>query len=153
MSKDVKKTAPAETKPVPAAEPVKAAEPVVEYVTSTQLAERLGTKGTILRRWLRTLPQFQDGGYTRYKWEPTDQFLKDAADGFAKYQKSDEEKKATRLEEARKKSEEKKAKAEAGETEPKPKKAKTKAEVAPEPADADEDVDFEDGDEDGEELD
>jgi plasmid replication initiation protein len=143
------------TKPIPAAAPAKVekvAEPVIEYVTSTELATRLGTKGTILRRWLRTLPQFQDAGYTRYKWEPTDQFLKDAADGFAKYQKSDDEKKAARLEEARKKSEAKKAAADAGETAPKGKKGKKAA--TPEPADTDDsgdDADFED-DAEGEDL-
>lgn len=132
----------------------KPAVPEIVYVTSKELAEKCGTKGTILRRWLRTLTQFQDSGYTRYKWEPNDPFLTEAPALFEKYQNADVEKKAARAVEAEAKA---KAKAEAGENaEPKAPKAK-KTKTAPEPApvveeDEDED-DFETEDDDeGEEL-
>lgn len=148
MSKDK----PAEGKKaaaVPAAEPAKEAkkpaEPQITYVTSTDLAKKLGTKGTILRRWLRTLPKYQDSGYTRYKWEEGDPFLNDAEASFKKYQASAEDKKVEREKEradkATKTKEEKAAK---------PKKEKAKpAEEAVEEEDAE---GGEEGDE-GEELD
>lgn len=161
MSKDNKgnKNAPAKTAEVketakPAAETVAKTEKVAEtkpeivMVTSTDLANKLGTKGTILRRWLRTLPQFQDAGYTRYKWEPTDPFLEIAEESFKKFQASDSEKKAKRLEEAREKAEKKEA-AKATEGEKKSKKAPVEPEL--EETESDEDEDFED-DEEGEEL-
>jgi hypothetical protein len=153
-------TAPAKHAPVaaaPAAKPEvtekakKVAEPVVEYITSAQLASTIGIKSTTLRRWLRTLPQFQDGGYTRYKWEPTDPFLKEAKERYEKFAASETEKQEKRLAEARVKAEKKAAAAEAGETVPKAKKSKK----APEP-EVEEEV-AEDGDavlddDEGEEL-
>ena len=66
------------------------AEPEVAWVTSTELAEQCQTQPTILRRWLRTLPQYQDGGYTRYKWDPADPFLSTAVEQFAQFQASAE---------------------------------------------------------------
>lgn len=154
MSKN-KPAATVETKPAAVAEPAKTVEPKVEFITSTHLAEKLGTKGTILRRWLRTLPAYQDSGYTRYKWDPADpkdaQFLKDAEASFKKHQTADSEKKEKRLEEARAKAEEKKTKAaEAGNTE-KPAKKKKEKPVEPEPEESEDDEDFED-DEEGEEV-
>lgn len=146
----------AATKPAEAAksEETKSVETV--FITSTDLAATLGTKGTILRRWLRTLPQFQDSGYTRYKWDPANpadaQFLRDAKDSFSKHQKGDEEKKAARLEEARKKKEAKDAAAQSGDATPKKEKKSKKGAETPAPAET-EDEDFEtESDEEGEEL-
>lgn len=150
MSTEKSKKNPAPAKTEPAAEVVKVAEPVapvIEYVTSTDLAQKLGTKPTILRRWLRTLPRFQDSGYTRYKWEKDDPFLKDAEESFKKFKVSDEEKKARR----EKENEEKKAKKEAEKQGAEPaKKGKKKAEPEPEPEEAEDDDILED--EEGEEL-
>ena len=137
-------SAPAAEKPAKTEKP---AEPVIEYVTSAQLASTLGIKSTTLRRWLRTLPQFQDGGYTRYKWEPTDPFLKEAKDRYEKFAATEKEKQEKRLADAR----EKAAKKEAGGEKP----AKTKKAKTPEPEveeeETDEDSVVED-DEEGEEL-
>lgn len=141
MSKDK----PAEKK-TPAAETTKKAEkpaePQVTYVTSTDLAKKLGTKPTILRRWLRTLPKFQDSGYTRYKWEENDPFLADAEASFKKYQTTAEDKKAAR--------EEEKAKAKAAKPAAEKKPKKTKTEETP----VEEEDDAEGGEEsdEGEEL-
>jgi transposase-like protein len=55
------------------------------YVTAPQLASTIGIEPTTLRRWLRTLPQFQDGGYTNYKWDANDPFLKEAKEHYAKF--------------------------------------------------------------------
>jgi len=123
----------------------KAAEPEKKMITSTELAARLGTKPTILRRWLRTLPKFQDNGYTRYKWEEDDPFLADASASFEKYKKQSEEKKEARLAEAREKAEKKKAEKPAKET-----KAKGKKKDEPE-EEVEEDEDEDSGDEDSEE--
>lgn len=133
--------APAETKPAKKAE--KPAEPEKKKITTTELAAMVGTKPTILRRYLRTLPRFQDNGYTRYGWDEDDQFLADAKASFEKYQKASEEKKEARLEEARKKAETKKES-----------KAKAKKEEPAEEAESEEveeEGDFEESDE-GEEL-
>lgn len=81
-----------------AEKPAKEEKPV--FVTTRDLAERLGTKQTILRRFLRSLPKFQDSGYTKYKWEPGDPFLNDIAESFKKYQSSAADKKADRQKEA-----------------------------------------------------
>lgn len=108
--------------PAPKKVAEKPAEPEKKQISTTELAAQLGTKPTILRRWLRTLPRFQDNGYTRYKWDEDDQFLSDAKASFEKYQKQSEEKKEARLAEARDKSE-KKAK----------KKSEAKAEAEEEP--------------------
>jgi len=121
--------------------------PAIEYVTSTQLAATIGIKSTILRRWLRTLPQYSDGGYTRYKWEPTDPFLKEAKERYEKFAASETEKQAKRLEDVR----EKAAKKEAGPTEKAEKKAKAKKDPKPE-AQVEEEVFDEEGEEAEEEL-
>ena len=140
--------APAAAKPVTETKAEKKPEvPAIEYVTSAQLASTLGIKSTTLRRWLRTLPQFQDGGYTRYKWEPTDPFLKEAKERYEKFAASEKEKQEKRLEDARAKAAKK---AEGGDAKPaKGKKAKPEVEVE-ETVDEDEEV-VGDGDE-GEEL-
>ena len=130
--------APAAAKPEPAKKEKAAEVPAIEYVTSAQLASTLGIKSTTLRRWLRTLPKFQDGGYTRYKWEPTDPFLKEAKERYEKFAASEKEKQEKRLEDARAKA----AKKAVG-GEPKPAKVE-------ETTDEDEEV-VGDGDE-GEEL-
>jgi len=137
----VAKAAPA--KKVVKEEPV---EPV--YVTSTQLAAQIGIKPTILRRWLRTLPEFQDGGYTRYKWEPEDPFLESAPEAYAKYASQDEERRAKREAENAAKAAKKKA-AENGKTTTPKKKAK--AEPEPEPEEDEAEEEFED-DEEAEEI-
>ncbi len=138
----VQAASPAKTAPAKeVAKPVEKKEeaPAIEYVTSTQLAATIGIKSTILRRWLRTLPQFQDGGYTRYKWEPTDPFLKEAKERYEKFAATEKEKQEKRLAEARDKAAKKEAK---------PAKEK-KAKAAPEPAEADEDEEVEVEDEEG----
>lgn len=91
-----KKEAVAETKAAPE-KPVKAKEPEAKMVTSRELADQLGTKPTILRRYLRTLPKYQDGGYTRYKWDEKDPFLKDVKASFEKFKTEEKEKNAKRL--------------------------------------------------------
>lgn len=79
-----------------AAAPEKAATtekvPEVKLVSTAQLAAKLGTKPTILRRYLRSLPKYTDNNYTRYGWNPDDQFLKDVEASFKKYQTSESEK-------------------------------------------------------------
>lgn len=70
-------------------------------VTTSQLAAQLGTKPTILRRYLRSLPAYQDNQYSRYGWEPGDQFLADVTASFAKYQTKEADKKAKREAEAK----------------------------------------------------
>lgn len=137
----------AETKPAAKAAE-KPAEPAVKYVTSTDLAAKLGTKPTILRRWLRTLPRFQDSGYTRYKWEEGDPFLADAEASYKKYQSSAEDKKAERDKER----EEVKSKKDAEKAAQPAKEKKSKKAPEPEPESAEDDSDDDSGDE-GEELD
>jgi len=56
-----------------------------EFVTAIQLAATIGIEPTTLRRWLRTLPQFQDGDYTKYRWDPNDPFLKEAKEHYEKF--------------------------------------------------------------------
>jgi hypothetical protein len=155
---DKKKAAPTTTtKPAaaPAAAELKKEKELEKvYVTSSELAAQLKTKGTILRRWLRTLPAFQDNGYTRYKWDPSDskdaQFLKDAAFSFEKYQKSSDEKKTAREAELKEKAEAKKVAKETAKATKKP--AKEKAEKAEDDeTEGDEEEMFEDETE-GEEL-
>lgn len=131
--------------------------PAIEYVTSKHLADQLNIKSTALRRWLRTLPQFQDGGYTRYKWEPGDPFLASAREHYEKYAASEKEKQEKRLAEAREKTAKKEAKAaeptDAGKVNPN--KKKKAAEPEPPAEETDEEEVFEEdepGDE-GEELD
>jgi hypothetical protein len=55
------------------------------YVTAAQLAATIGIEPTTLRRWLRTLPQFQDGGYTKYKWNQDDPFIKEAKEHYERF--------------------------------------------------------------------
>lgn len=138
----------------PAVKEEKAAEPEKVYITSRQVADELGIKPTVLRRYLRTLPHFQDGGYTRYKWDPSDpkdaQFLKDVKASYEKYTRSAEEKKEARDKERAEQAAKKKAEKEAaGEAAPK-KEKKSKKAPEPEPEEDEEDV-FEGEDE--EELD
>lgn len=92
-----KKEAPAETKPAASEKAAKTKEPEAKMVTSRELADQLGTKPTILRRYLRTLPKYQDGGYTRYKWDEKDPFLKDIKASFEKFKLDEKEKNAKRL--------------------------------------------------------
>lgn len=146
MSKD-KKAEKATPAPVETKKAEKAAEPTVKYVTSTDLAAKLGVKSTILRRYLRTLPRFQDSGYTRYKWEEGDPFLNDIEASFKKYQSSAEDKKEARDKERAEKAEAKKAEKAA---EPKGEKKGKKAAEPEVEEDADEDA-GDDSDE-GEEL-
>lgn len=58
-----------------AKEEKKKAEPKVKYLTSKDVAAVHKVKPSFLRRVLRSLPKYQDGGYTRYKWEEGDTFL------------------------------------------------------------------------------
>jgi hypothetical protein len=102
------KPAPAPAKTTPAPAPASTAtavldppEPEIDYVTSAQLASKIGIKSTILRRWLRTLPQYQDGGYTRYKWETDDPFLETAEEHYKQYAAAEGEKAAKRQEAAK----------------------------------------------------
>lgn len=141
MSKDK----PAEKKTETTKKAEKPAEPQVTYVTSTDLAKKLGIKPTILRRWLRTLPKFQDSGYTRYKWEEGDPFLADAEASYKKYQSQVEDKRAQREAE---KLEKKAAKPAEGEKPAKGKKAKA---VEAEPVEEEDAEGGEESDE-GEEL-
>lgn len=84
---------------------VKAVEPEAKMITSRELAEQLGTKPTILRRYLRTLPKYQDGGYTRYKWDEKDPFLRDVMNSFEKFKEDEKEKNAKRLQTLKEKKE------------------------------------------------
>jgi hypothetical protein len=87
--------------------------PKPTLVTTSQLAAKLGTKPTTLRRYLRTLPKYTDNNYTRYGWEPNDPFLADVEASYKKYQTTEAEKKAKREAEAKDKpAKEKKAKKE-----------------------------------------
>ena len=76
-----------------------------EYITPNHLAEKLGTKPATVRRYLRTLPGFQDSTYTRYKWEKgvDDKKVEDILAGFEKFKESEKVKNAKRLEELKKK--------------------------------------------------
>jgi hypothetical protein len=129
-----KEAAPAEDPKAKKAEK-KPAEPEAKMVTSRELADQLGTKPTILRRYLRTLPKYQDGGYTRYKWDEKDPFLKDVKASFEKFKEDEKEKNAKRLATLK----EKKEKAESkGDAVPKAgKKAAKKADPEPEPEEDD----------------
>jgi hypothetical protein len=134
----------------------KEAEPEKVMTTSSDVAKQLGIRPTILRRYLRTLPRFQDSGYTRYKWDPSDpkdkQFLDDIKVSYEKYTKSAEEKKAAR--DAERAEAAAKKKSEAGDAPVKEKKAKSKKAPEPEPVEDEEEeiFDEEDGDSEGEEL-
>jgi hypothetical protein len=114
-----KSTAKKIVKPAPEPEPVEVVDssevetPEINYVTSTQLAAQIGIKSTTLRRWLRTLPQYQDGNYTRYKWEPEDPFLIDAQKHYEEFAEAEEEKKVKRLAGLQAKADKKAAKASA----------------------------------------
>ncbi len=54
----------------------------IRLVTAPQLASTIGIEPKALRGWLRTLPQYQDGTYTKYEWNPNDPFLKEAKEHF-----------------------------------------------------------------------
>ena len=56
-----------------------------QFVTATQLATAIGIEPKALRDWLRKLPQFKDGSYTKYEWYPNDPFLKEAKEHFEKF--------------------------------------------------------------------
>src|SRR5579859_1736368 len=94
MRKEMTKASAVATQAAPVAEKKekKAAEPVEIFVTSKDLAHKLGVKPTNLRRYLRTLPAFQDKTYTRYKWKPDDPFLDDVVTSFKKFQETEAEK-------------------------------------------------------------
>lgn len=102
----------------------KVEEPKIDYVTSRKIADDLGIRPASLRRYLRSLPSFQDEGYTRYKWDPNKASdMKQVADiksGYAKHAESEKEKTKKRLEDIKAK------KAKAEEKEP-PVKAKNKS--------------------------
>ena len=78
-----------------------------KYVTTKHLASQLGVKPATLRRYLRTQPAYQDGKYTRYKWDPEDskdaKFLTTVKDGFSKFQTAEKEKNRKRLAELKSK--------------------------------------------------
>lgn len=92
-----KKEAPAKEAPAPK----KAKEPEKKYITTKILADKLKTKPAALRRYLRSIPAFQDETYTRYKWDPENakdaKFLDDVAERYAKFQATEKEKNAKRL--------------------------------------------------------
>lgn len=135
-----KEAAPAEETKAKKAEK-KPAEPEAKFVTSRDLADQLGTKPTILRRYLRTLPKYQDGGYTRYKWDEKDPFLKDVAKSFEKFKEDEKEKNAKRLATLKEKKDKAESKGEAVAPKKTGKKAAAVVEAEPEPeADEDEDI-------------
>lgn len=114
-TKEAAKPAAAETKTKKAAEPKK------NYITTKTLADQVGAKPAAVRRYLRTIKAFQDGTYTRYKWDPENKqdaaFLKDFKEGWEKHKVAEKEKNKKRLEDL-------KAKGKKGEkTEAKGKKA------------------------------
>jgi hypothetical protein len=81
-------------------------EPKIEYITTKHIADELGIKPATLRRYLRSLPMFQDEGYTRYKFDPNNKDdqrkLKDIKAGYAKFATEEKEKNKKRLEELKK---------------------------------------------------
>lgn len=85
-------------------------------VTTKQLAAKLGCAPTALRRFLRTLPTYQDKQYTRYGWPVGDKFLATIEQSYAKHVVSEDEKrkvakeaKAEKAKEAEKKEKAKEA--------------------------------------------
>lgn len=88
MSKDTK---------TPEAPAKKKAEEGPKMVTSRMLADKIGCKPAALRRYLRSLPSFQDKTYTRYKWPEGDKQLAQIEAGYAKFKESEKEKNAKRL--------------------------------------------------------
>jgi hypothetical protein len=83
--------------------------PAEDMITTKELAQQLDTKPTTLRRWLRSLPAFTDGTYTRYQWKLDDPFLEDAPASFAKFMEGEKERNKKRLAELKKKNEAKAA--------------------------------------------
>jgi phage antirepressor YoqD-like protein len=134
MAKKASKSAAIES--VPAVTPAPAAVPEEKLITTKDLAAKLGTKPTTLRRYLRTLPHYQDKTYTRYGWKEDDPFLSDVESGFTKYQTAEKEKNVERLKTTKEKKEAKAAAITA--------KTSTTAPSAPAPIGAeDEDADLE----------
>ena len=78
----------------------------IEYITTKHIADELGIKPATLRRYLRSLPMFQDEGYTRYKFDPNNKDdqrkLKDIKAGYAKFATEEKEKNKQRLENLKK---------------------------------------------------
>ena len=108
--KEVKKASTPETKG--AKETKKEKAPEKKYVTTREIATSLGVKPATLRRYLRTLPKFQDSGYTRYKWDPDSkedmQNVEDIKTSFKKHaEKEAKDKNAKKAEKAEAKKAEK----------------------------------------------
>ena len=59
--------------------------PSEEFVTPKDLAVTLNTTPKTVRKWLRTLPQFQDSRHTRYKWRKDDPFVREAEARFGQH--------------------------------------------------------------------
>lgn len=86
-----------ETPAAPAA-PAKPAKPQEEKLLRTKdLAARFGVKPAFLRRFLRSLKQYQDGGYTRYGWRPNDPFLTTLAESLKKFKERESQRNKERL--------------------------------------------------------
>jgi len=93
----------------------------IRYLLTKDVAAIHKMKPSKLRRVLRSLKQFQDGGYTRYKWEEGDPFLATLGGLIEKFNVKERERNQARLASLKAKGKEKKgAKAE------KPKTAKEK---------------------------
>lgn len=58
--------------------------PEAEYTTPNELAAEFAISPKTVRDWLRTLPQFQDGGYTRYRLRKDGPVVEEAAKRFRK---------------------------------------------------------------------
>lgn len=71
-------------------------------ITTRVLAGQIGVRPASLRRYLRTMPAFQDEKYTRYGWDEGDKQLQAIKDGFSKFQTSEKEKNKKRLAELKK---------------------------------------------------
>lgn len=121
----------------------KAAEPKKNLITTKSLADKVGAKPAAIRRYLRTIKTFQDGTYTRYKWDPENakdaQFLKDFEAGWEKHKVAEKEKNKKRLEDLKAKGKDKKAEAKGKKKEEPEEEAEEEEEVEEEPEEETED--------------